>query len=212
MPFDTDKYKVYTWKNWMMLHWIINPGLAFNELILGQRVPTLSLEDLNSPKTRGERIVIPCPNCQTMHDGRTWSTENGTAFKNWFGLYCPSCGGIIPCLTNLTSLLVLAITAPIWVWFYMPIKKNWLSKQAARYSKTGNQYPTNAFEGKGWIAQGLSFGMFMLVLNDLLFPLFSPKELSVKTLLVGLPIWLLAGLGFGYIMKLFMGKKGGNKI
>ena len=45
MEFDKEKYKVYTWKNWMMLHWILNPGLAINELILGQRVPKVSLED-----------------------------------------------------------------------------------------------------------------------------------------------------------------------
>jgi hypothetical protein len=39
MKFNEEKYKVYTWKNWMMLHWIINQGLAINELILGQRTP-----------------------------------------------------------------------------------------------------------------------------------------------------------------------------
>lgn len=211
MPFDTDKFKVYTWKNWMILHWIINPGLAFNELILGQRVPKISLEDLSSPKTRAERLIIPCPHCQTKHDGRTWSTENGTAFKNWFGLYCPSCGGIIPCLMNLTSFLMLAITAPVWYWIYSPLKKYWLSKQAARFSKTENQYPKNSFEGKGWIAQGLSFGMFMLVFNDLFMPWVSGKEIKAVTFLVGVPIWLFGGLLFGYVLNGFFSKQGGKK-
>ena len=43
MEFNKEKYKIYTWKNWMVLHWILNPGLAINELILGQRVPKISL-------------------------------------------------------------------------------------------------------------------------------------------------------------------------
>ena len=38
MEFDKNKYKIYTWKNWMYLHYILNPGLAFNELILGMRL------------------------------------------------------------------------------------------------------------------------------------------------------------------------------
>src|SRR5690606_7153102 len=28
---DKHKYKIYTWKNWTYLHYIINPGVAFGE-------------------------------------------------------------------------------------------------------------------------------------------------------------------------------------
>ena len=82
MEFDKDEYKVYTWENGMVLHWILNPGLAINELILGQRVPKVSLEDRASDKPMIERSFVPCPHSEKIHDGRTWSTQTGTAFKS----------------------------------------------------------------------------------------------------------------------------------
>ena len=103
MKYDSKKWKVYTWKNWMMIHWMINPGLVINELILGQRVPKVTLEDKESNKPRIERSYVPCPHCEKLHDSRTWSTQNNTGFKNWFGLYCNNCGKIIPCLINIFS-------------------------------------------------------------------------------------------------------------
>ncbi|MCT1530529.1 hypothetical protein M3B46_05945 [Sphingobacterium daejeonense] len=122
MDFDKSKYKVYTWKNWMMLHWLLNPGIMVNELILGQRVPKISLEEKTTDKQWFERSIVPCPHCETLHDGRTWSSVNGTAFKNWFGLYCNTCGNIIPCLINVFSLIILIITFPIWGWFKTALK------------------------------------------------------------------------------------------
>ena len=38
------------------------------------------------------------------------------------------------------------------------------------------------------------------------FPYFDGQEITWKILLVGLIIWTIAGLGFGYTMKLFMYK------
>jgi hypothetical protein len=61
MEFNTNKYRVYNWTHFMMIHWIINPGLAFNELVLGQRVPKVMLEDKTSAAPRAQRSVIPCP-------------------------------------------------------------------------------------------------------------------------------------------------------
>jgi hypothetical protein len=211
MKFDSKKYKVYTWKNLLVLHWIINPGLAFNELILGQRVPKISLEDRASNKPRSERSITPCPHCNALHDSRTWSSENGTAFKNWFGLYCPTCGGIIPCVLNLTTIFVLIVSAPIWYWFYKPIRKYWLSKQPVRFTKVDAQKISNPFEAKGWIGQGLNFGLIMFALNDLIIPIFSGKEMQLTKLLIGIPIWILGGMLFAYIMKLFLSKKGEEK-
>ncbi len=48
MEFDKEKYKVWKLPHPMLLHWIINPGLAFNELILGQRIPKITLIDKTS--------------------------------------------------------------------------------------------------------------------------------------------------------------------
>lgn len=203
MHYDPSKYKVYTWKNWMMLHWIINPGLAFNELILGQRVPEISLEDKTIDKPRVERSFVPCPHCGHLHDGRTWSTHNGTAFKNWFGLYCPNCGGIIPCLMNATSALVLLVTAPLWIWFYRTLKSNWLAAQPARYAHLDLEQISNPFDEKSWYKSGLSFGFTMFLLMEFLLPVLEQEPLSWKKVLIGIPVWAFSGLIYGYMMKQF---------
>ncbi|MCB0636933.1 MAG: hypothetical protein KDC54_09975 [Lewinella sp.] len=208
MDFDHDRYKVYTWRNFMMLHWIINPGLAINELLLGQRVPRVSLEDKQSDRPRYERSFIPCPHCGTHHDSRTWSPQNGTAFRNWFGLYCPSCGEVIPCLTNVTSWLVLAATYPLWGWFRRPLRESWLRRQPARFAQLDLESVPDPFAGRGWIAQGLSWGLFMFVVMTFLFPPLIGDPITGRSILVGIPIWALGGLGFGYSMKWFMGRKG----
>ncbi|TNE65204.1 MAG: hypothetical protein EP344_03125 [Bacteroidetes bacterium] len=207
MHFDPDKYKVYTWKHWMLLHWIINPGLAFNELVLGQRVPRVSLLDKTSEKPLIERTLIPCPHCEKLHDGRTWSTQNGTAFRNWFGLYCPACGGIIPCLTNGLSFILLALTAPLWYAFRDRLKARWLEKQPARYRDLDVASTPNPYEDLGWIRIGLGWGLFMYVFMTFILPFFYGEDLSWKQAVIGVPVWAIGGLSFGYAMKRLFGKK-----
>ena len=206
MEFVKEKYKVFTWKNGLMLHWIINPGLAINELIFGQRVPKVSLEEIALDKPRHERGFVPCPYCNTIHDSRTWSPQNGTAFKNWFGLYCPSCGKIIPCLMNAFSFIILTITFPIWGWFKNNMKAKWLAKQPARYEDIDLNITPMPYDGNGWIKQGLIWGGMMFLIMTLGFPLFSGEEITLKNVILGIIIWTLGGLGFGYSMKRYMGK------
>lgn len=205
MNFDKTKYKVYTWKNGMMLHWILNPGLAINELLLGQRVPKVSLEDKTSNKSRFERSFVPCPHCNTLHDSRTWSTDNGTAFKNWFGLYCNNCSNIIPCLTNAFSYLVLIVTFPVWGWFKNSMKKAWLEKQPERYQNIDIEKVPNPYGQKSWIQTGLSWGLFMFIMMSVIFPFIDGSPINVNTILLGLVVWTIAGLLFGFTLKVFLG-------
>lgn len=207
MKFDKTKYKIYTWKNWMMLHWILNPGLIINELILGQRIPKITLEDKTSDKPRLERTFIPCPHCQTKHDARTWSTQNGTAFKNWFGLYCPECSNIIPCLMNAFTALVLGLTYPLWGWFKTSLKNKWLANQPQRFHDIDIKKVTNPFEGKRWIITGLIWGGSMFILMTFIFPYFDDTPINTPRIMIGLIVWTLAGLAFGYTMKLYFNKK-----
>ncbi len=209
MEVDKDKYRVYDWKNFMVLHWLINPGLAINELLLGQRVAKIMLEDKTSDKPRYERGIIPCPHCNTFHDGRIWSIQNGTAFKNWFGLYCPSCGDIIPCLTNFTSLIILAVTSPLWIWFKKPLKKRWLDNQPQRY-KNIDINRVHPFNKKSWVKEGLGWGIIMYFLMVIVLPFFSNEEITWAKVLIGLPVWLLAGLVWGYSMNKFFASKNKN--
>jgi hypothetical protein len=197
MNYDTQKYKIWNWKNPMMLHWIINPGLAVNELLLGQRVPKVMLIEKDKSKPLPERSFIPCPHCHTLHSGLKWSVQNKTAFKNWFGLYCDHCGGIIPCLWNATSLVLLALTFPLWYWFKDRWKQRWLEVQQEKFSKP-LQLSKPEFV---WWKTGLGFGLSMFVGVDLLFPLLDGSGISGIKLLIGIPIWIVVGLAFGRIMK-----------
>lgn len=129
------EYRVWKWKNVYMLHWILNPGIAFNELFLGQRIPKILFVKEDATKTLSEKSFLPCPHCGTIHPSLEWSSRNKTAFGNWFGLYCYRCGKIIPCLRNLTSFIIIAVTSPIWIWFEKKWKEKWLIKQKEKFSK-----------------------------------------------------------------------------
>jgi hypothetical protein len=200
MKFDTTKYKILTWKNPLMLHWILNPGLAINELILGQRVPKVTLIEKDSIKSLAEKSFIPCPHCDTIHSSLKWTPQNKTAFKNWFGLYCDNCGKTIPCLTNLTSYILLALTFPIWIWFKKSWKQKWLQSQKEKFS---NQLYLSTPE-YNWVTHGLSWGFFMYLFMEILFPLIDDEKYNYYKLGFGLLYWSLAGLGFGYVMKRFL--------
>lgn len=206
MEYDKTKFRIWTWKHPVMLHWIINPGLAINELILGQRVPKVILIEKNSSKTLQEKTKIPCPHCGTTHSGLKWATENN-AFKNWFGLYCDNCGNTIPCLTNLTSYLILALTFPVWIWFKDTWKKNWLQKQTGRYKNLNLENTPSLSKRYGWVRQGLFWGFFMYLAMTIFFPFISGESLTLKKLLLEIPFWVIGGLGFGYTIKLINGKR-----
>jgi len=64
------------------------------------------------------------------------------------------------------------------------------------------------YAGKRWIYTGLVFGVVMYIFN-LLLALFSPDwTLTWKTAFMLLPIWILGGLAYGGMMKLFFRYRG----
>ena len=63
---------------------------------------------------------------------------------------------------------------------------------------------SDKFEGLGWIREGLFFGLFMFFFNTLLLPIILGEEYSLLKILVGIPLWILGGLSFGYAMKITM--------
>lgn len=203
MNFDSSLYEIKTWKNPLMLHWILNPGIALNEVILGQKIPKVTLIEKNSSKSLSEKTFVPCPHCNTIHNSLKWSTQNGTAFKNWFGLYCDKCEKVIPCLTNLTSYLLLGLTFPIWYWFKDSWKKSWLENQKNKFSKPLNlTAPQNS-----WWKAGLSWGVFMFLFMTIIIPLLQKEEITKEKVMISIPIWTIGGLLFGYTMKKFNGSK-----
>ncbi|TRX58433.1 hypothetical protein FNH22_13895 [Fulvivirga sp. M361] len=205
MEIDRTKYKVWDKTNFSSIHWILNPGLAINELILGQRVPKITLIDQTSDRPLMERTYIPCPHCSTLHEAQTWSVQNKTAFKNWFGLFCPNCRELIPCLRNLTSGLVLLVTYPFWFWWINQWKQKWLKSQPSRYSNL-NLQPIE-HKNVNWVKMGLGWGVIMFIIMSLFMPVLNGTDHSWTAILINFPIWVVGGLCFGYVMKWWMGKR-----
>ncbi|MFT2112459.1 hypothetical protein [Marinomonas sp. 2405UD68-3] len=202
MDFDKNKYKVWKLPNWMLLHWVLNPGLAFNELVLGQRIPKVTLIDKQSDAPLMERQYIPCPHCKTIHNGLLWSKKN--ALGNWFGYLCPNCHEIIPCLWNVTSLVLLTLTFPIWGWFKKPLKNRWLTKKIKLQQETNNSEELPKAENTSWLKMGLTYGIIMFCVMSL--PKIISEDVSYTYIVTQFSIWLAAGLAFGGIMKLFLGR------
>jgi hypothetical protein len=86
--------KVWDRSHIAMLHWVLNPGLVVNELVLGQRVP----ERVEFCRECGTQFVR-CEGCGESVDGTSWSVRD--QLGNWGrDLACPECGHAIPCLRN----------------------------------------------------------------------------------------------------------------
>ena len=56
-----EKYKVWKLPHPILLVWVLNPIFAFNELILGQRIPKINLIDKTSNAPFNDRIHVECP-------------------------------------------------------------------------------------------------------------------------------------------------------
>ena len=204
------KCKGSDFKQWklphpLILHWVLNPGLAFNEVVLGQRLPKLQLICRTCESALMERAYVPCPACGHMHLGRLWKRTR--AFGNWRGISCPACGAAIPCLWNVFSILVLAVTSPIWALpYFLFFRKRPLRPM---YDLVGGVPPKPpAITRKTWILMGSVWGGLMWVIMSLLPALWSPdKERTSWMLVVGLPVWALGGFAFGFLMWLFLGRR-----
>lgn len=197
MDYDIEKYKVRTWKSLMMLHWILNPGAMFNELLFGQRIPKVMLVERDAKKNLAEKTFVPCPHCGTIHSGMKWSPQNKTAFGNWFGLYCDHCGKIIPCLRNLTSFIVIAITFPVWFWFKDRWKENWLAGQKEKFSKP----LVLTVPHFTWWIEGLQMGWGLYLLTLVYKFIILNEPITWKKLVGNLIGAFIIGLIWGGLMK-----------
>ena len=188
-----------------VLHWVLNPGLVFNELALGERLPELQLVCRTCEGALMERAYVPCPTCRHMHWGRLWKRTR--AFGNWRGIACPACGAAIPCLWNVFSLLILSVTSPIWA---VPYFLHFRGKPLRPMYDTVDGLPPKppAVTRKTWILMGAEWGGQMWVIMSLLPALWFPdKERASWILEVGLPVWALGGLAFGFLMWLLLGRQ-----
>nr|MBS0038301.1 hypothetical protein [Saprospiraceae bacterium] len=120
---------------------------------------------------------------------------------NWYGLYCPDCGGVIPCIRNYTAALLLGITFPFRIWSYSSRKAKWLAKQPARYEDVNIEEIESGFERKKWILEGLGLGLFLFLIHLMGFPLLTGESMDWSFSPAFLTICLMGGLLYGYLMK-----------
>ena len=120
-----EEFKTWTLLNPLIIHWVLNPGLAVNELFFGQRIPrTVFLCRDCGSWLKPNSQFIECPKCKRFHSAVIWRQ---CGFGNWLGLVCPDCGASIPSVLNLTSILILAILSPVLfplsLWLRTPYRK-----------------------------------------------------------------------------------------
>ena len=205
MQYDKNRFKIWALPHPLILHCILNPGLIVNELILGQRLPKVMLIDKKSDKPWMERAYIPCPHCETLNDHRLWAKWN--AFGHWFGLVCPSCHEIIPCLWNIFSLAVLAITFPLWYFPARFFRPRWLEIEKKRLAQVLER-PLIQVKSINWFLRGtFYFGGFLWVAFEVLGVL-KGREWDFRAMFDMLPVCLLAGFIWGSFMHVCMNLKG----
>lgn len=203
----------------MYWHMILNPGLAINELVLGQRTPKVSYVCKSCDAPLADRSYVHCPGCDSFHQGRIWAYKN--AFGNWLGLVCPTCGEPIPCLWNLTSRLLLVLTAPIW---WMPVsrfRRQWLQASCKRISDNSLLYidsVSNKPKPVRYFLMGNVWGFLMSFFTGIAATVLALVVWSVPaSALAGiffaatfgsLIVWIPAGWLFGLTMKLMIDRKG----
>ena len=206
MQYDKNRFEIWALPHRFILLWILFPVLIVNELILGQRFPKVMLIDKESDKPWMERTYVPCPHCETLNDGRLWAKWNG--FGHWFGLVCPSCHQIIPCLWNIFSLAVLAITFPLWYFPARFFRQRWLEKEKKRLAKVLER-PLIQARSINWILVGVFvWGGFTWVLSEGVWQVLDGGEWDLKTMLESLPIWMVGGFVWGLFMHFSMNRKG----
>ena len=208
MQYDKNRFKIWTLPHPLVLVWVLFPGAILNELILGQRLPKVMLTDEKSDKPWMERTYIPCPHCETLNDARLWAKWN--AFGHWFGLVCPSCYQVIPCLWNIFSLVVLAITFPLWYFPARFFRRRWLKKEKERLAKDLER-PLIQARSINWLLRGtLYLGGFMWMIMGVIpqvWEVLNGREWDWIMMLIALPIWLATGFVWGLAMRFFMNRK-----
>jgi hypothetical protein len=201
---DGHDFKLWQWPHPLIVHWVLNPGLAFNELAFGQRLPKVQAICQRCDAPLYDRSYVPCPHCTTMNAGRYWSKRNG--FGNWLGYVCPACSQRIPCLWNVFSLLILALTSPLW---YLPYRFHFRDRKPAP-----PLLPDSAnvpIQRSAWIRMGVFFGAGMWLILSMLPAMYTfsqGQRFPTDKVMVGALIWGACGVAFAIFMRLVLGSRG----
>lgn len=69
-------------------------------------------------------------------------------------------------------------------------------------NKKNNKRPSTT-----WVKAGLSFGLFMYVCMIIIYPLIKGETISLRSILIGIPVWIGLFLVFEYINQRYVFKK-----
>ena len=210
MQYDKNRFEIWALPHPFIFFWVLCPSLMFNELILGQRLPKVTLIDKKSDKPWIERCYIPCPHCETLNDHRLWAKWN--EFGHWFGFVCPSCHQVIPCLWNVFSLVVLAITFPLWYFPARFFRQRWLAKEKERLAKVLERPLIQARSINCFFFRGMLYlGGFVWVIIEVIpqvWEILNGGEWDWITMFIALPFWLAVCFPCGLYMRSWMNRKG----
>jgi hypothetical protein len=208
--FDRERFRVVDDSDWSVRFWKLMPITAVNELWDGQRIPKITLIDRESEAPLAERTYVPCPHCKTLHDGRKWHPRFNLAFGHFYGLFCPTCGGIIPCIENYVAAGLrrtgrILIPVPIRDRHY----QRWLERQPARYEILRREaMPKYNESGLIWLHVAAKFTGFMLLIYAVIAVLAGDEIPSPGQILYATLLAAIGGLSFGLMMYLWANRKG----
>ena len=192
-------FEVWRYPHRVVLHWIWNPGLIVK---IGQRVPRVTLFCQTCDVAAIERSYIPCPSCNTLNSGNAWKRRD--SFGHWLGLVCPNCGNRIPCLRNAFSVVLLAVTIPLW---YLPCRLYFRDRPVARPTGDTERPPVT---DRTWAAGAVLWGLFMWLLMSVapaVWKWHQGQPFPWSYVLIGLVMWSIGGAAFGRTMKRRLGSK-----
>ncbi|MBL1430949.1 MAG: hypothetical protein COA60_005485 [Robiginitomaculum sp.] len=199
---ENKKFKEVKLPNWQLVFWMLNPLLALNEFIFGQRIPKITLIDQHSDEIFANRSFVQCPHCQTIHSAHRWG--KGNAFWHFAGLYCPTCENKIPVLHNIFTIVLLALSFPIWKPLQVVFAERFKKWELSRLHKTKGieKAPPQKISV---IKIGLPFGLFM----GLFYVLYGGigNGYTLLNTIIGLLCGALAGVLVGLIMAFMANKK-----
>ncbi len=184
--------------HWIPLNWCVNPLTCIAEIIFGGRMPKelFCCQDC-SDALWADCLYFRCPSCNALHKERMWRGSNSSG--HWFGLLCPSCLGMIPCLWNIWSLLILFVTAPIW---YLParlVRPHWLQFEQRRIAALLGRPPVPDKKVRP-ISIVLFFGIIGLGISlGTIWGSGRSEKLWIHAL--PLPVWLAMGVLWALVVK-----------
>ena len=201
-------------------HYLINPGLAFNELVFGQRLPRTMCVCKACELPLHHRAFVPCPGCGALHGLEI--QKKFFAFGNYFGLFCPLCQKEIPSLSNFTSSLIKLVTRPLYMIPAKPLKRLWLERRRKLAEAEGIKLlAMNSAEKEqgrfAYLKMGVLWGaiMFFVFWIPLLMGFFAGNldiSFFIMVSMMNLVLWMAGGLAFGGSMMFFLERRGNKEL